>query len=186
MGKKAVEKIERAIKFAEQDTGRLHIGVAMPVALEIAERMRTVKGVEDVTFAGSLRRGKETIGDIDILVCTTDPEGATAAFVGAYVLDSRYGLDQGFEHYDDDVNPLGKSAAAGGYNERPADEVAEANGLAGLSLIVASGNPARRLYARKGYREAARRPIVKEDWVVDSDDWILMTKPTQREPGDTT
>lgn len=51
---------------------------------------------------------------------------STTAIVGAYVLDSRYGLDQGFEHYDDDVNSSGVSAAAGGYNERPADAVAEA------------------------------------------------------------
>lgn len=80
MGKKAVEKIAAAIRFAEQDTGRLHIGVAMPVARAIVEHMRRVPGVSEAAFAGSLRRGKETIGDIDILVCAKDGKGAGAAF----------------------------------------------------------------------------------------------------------
>jgi len=80
MGKKAVEKIARAIAYAEQDTGRLHLGVAMPVALAIVERMGAVRGVTRVAYAGSLRRGRETIGDIDILVSTDDPGGASAAF----------------------------------------------------------------------------------------------------------
>ncbi|MBK7405035.1 MAG: DNA polymerase/3'-5' exonuclease PolX [Phycisphaerales bacterium] len=82
MGKKAVEKIANAIRFAEQDTGRLHIGVAMPVARAIVEHMRRVPGVTEAAYAGSLRRGKESIGDIDILVATKDPAGAAAAFTG--------------------------------------------------------------------------------------------------------
>jgi arylsulfatase A-like enzyme/Flp pilus assembly protein TadD len=50
----------------------------------------------------------------------------TAAFVGSFVLDSRYGLDQGFELYDDDVNPEGLSAESGRFHERPADAVTDA------------------------------------------------------------
>ncbi|MCP3977790.1 MAG: sulfatase-like hydrolase/transferase [bacterium] len=50
----------------------------------------------------------------------------TAAFVGAFVLDARYGLAQGFEHYDDDVAPTGTGAVTGRYNERPADAVVAA------------------------------------------------------------
>lgn len=80
MGKKAVEKISAAIRFAEQDTGRLHIGVAMPVAEAVVEHMRGVEGVTRAAFAGSLRRGKETIGDIDVLVCAEDPAAAGEAF----------------------------------------------------------------------------------------------------------
>ncbi len=80
MGKKAVEKIARAIAYAEQDTGRLHLGVAMPVAMAIVEHMRTVGGVTQAAYAGSLRRGQETIGDIDILVSADDPKAAGAAF----------------------------------------------------------------------------------------------------------
>lgn len=80
MGKKAVEKIASAIRFAEQDTGRLHLGVAMPVAEAVLEHMRGVEGVSRAAYAGSLRRGKETIGDIDVLVCADDPGAASEAF----------------------------------------------------------------------------------------------------------
>jgi arylsulfatase A-like enzyme/tetratricopeptide (TPR) repeat protein len=48
----------------------------------------------------------------------------TGAFVGAVVLKSRYGLDQGFDVYDDDVH--GDKAAPGGFLERPAAEVVDA------------------------------------------------------------
>lgn len=52
---------------------------------------------------------------------------ATAAFVGAFVLDARYGLAQGFEHYDDAVRPRDDTdSSMGRYNERPADEVTDA------------------------------------------------------------
>jgi arylsulfatase A-like enzyme/Tfp pilus assembly protein PilF len=49
---------------------------------------------------------------------------ATGAFVGAVVLKARYGLDQGFDVYDDDVR--GEKAAPGGFVERPAAEVIDA------------------------------------------------------------
>jgi len=48
----------------------------------------------------------------------------TGAFVGAVVLKARYGLDQGFDVYDDDVH--GEKAAPGGFLERPAAEVVDA------------------------------------------------------------
>lgn len=47
---------------------------------------------------------------------------STAAFVGAFVLDSRYGLDQGFDFYDDDLAD-GRQLSAFGYAERTADAV---------------------------------------------------------------
>ena len=47
-----------------------------------------------------------------------------------------------------------------------------------VSLIVADGNQgARRLYARRGYVELESRPIVKESWQTDSENWVLMKKP---------
>src|SRR3546814_18072478 len=59
-----------------------------------------------------------------------------------------------------------------------AEETASAGSLRGLSIIVSDSNGgARRLYERVGYREAATRPMVKEDWVNDGRNWILITKP---------
>ncbi|TVQ32178.1 MAG: DNA polymerase/3'-5' exonuclease PolX [Phycisphaeraceae bacterium] len=80
MGKKTVENIKKALEFAEASGGRTPLGVAAPLAVEFAERMQKVKGVERVGVAGSLRRGRDTIGDIDILVATKDGETAGEAF----------------------------------------------------------------------------------------------------------
>jgi arylsulfatase A-like enzyme/Flp pilus assembly protein TadD len=49
----------------------------------------------------------------------------TAAFVGAYVLDSSFGLDQGFAHYDDEI-PGGGPEIAGTISERDGEEVTRA------------------------------------------------------------
>jgi DNA polymerase (family 10) len=80
MGEKTVENIKESIAFLESSGQRLHLGIAMPIAEAIVGRMKGVPGVTGCTFAGSLRRGKESIGDLDILIATTDPEAARAAF----------------------------------------------------------------------------------------------------------
>ena len=57
------------------------------------------------------------------------------------------------------------------------EDIARDQGLAAMSIIVASGNAgARRLYERTGYAEAARRIMVKDDWECDSDEWVLLVK----------
>lgn len=80
MGTKTVENIRQAIAFNESSGGRLHLGVAMPIAERIVEYMRGAEGIERVAFAGSLRRGRETIGDIDVLVVASDASRAHEAF----------------------------------------------------------------------------------------------------------
>lgn len=80
MGAKSVEKIKASLRFAESAGRRLLLGMARPVADLLVERMSAVGGVTRCAFAGSMRRGRETIGDIDILVATTDPAQAHEAF----------------------------------------------------------------------------------------------------------
>jgi len=47
-----------------------------------------------------------------------------------------------------------------------------------MSIIVSDANSgARRLYQRAGYAEVATRPMVKEDWVNDGENWVLLTMP---------
>lgn len=59
-----------------------------------------------------------------------------------------------------------------------ADQIARAAGCPDISLIAADTHAdARRLYAARGYREIARRPVIKGDWQVDAAEWILMVKP---------
>ena len=80
MGQKAVDKIKASMTLAEQGSQRLALGLAMPIAEALVAAMLKVKGVKNAAFAGSLRRGRETVGDLDILVSTTDPAAATKAF----------------------------------------------------------------------------------------------------------
>ena len=58
-----------------------------------------------------------------------------------------------------------------------AEARARAAGRRGLSIIVDDGNTgALRLYRRAGYRETARRRMIKEDWVNPGTDWVLLVK----------
>lgn len=58
-----------------------------------------------------------------------------------------------------------------------ADETGREQGARGMSLIVSDANPnAQRLYERCGYVVQAERAMVKEGWVNDGQNWILMTK----------
>jgi len=58
-----------------------------------------------------------------------------------------------------------------------ADRLAAEAGLAGLSIIVSDANHgASRLYESCGYAEVASRPMVKEDWENDGENWVLLVK----------
>lgn len=80
MGAKTVENIRASIAFMESSGTRLHLGVALPMAEAIAGRLAAVPGVVRCAFAGSLRRGRDTVGDLDFLVASTDPEAVREAF----------------------------------------------------------------------------------------------------------
>ncbi len=80
MGKKTIDNIKDAIAFSESSGERLPLGVALPVTEHIVERLAKLEHVKKVAYAGSLRRGKETIGDIDILCVSTDPDATRDAF----------------------------------------------------------------------------------------------------------
>ena len=58
-----------------------------------------------------------------------------------------------------------------------AEDLAKQNECNGLSIIVSDGNTgARRLYERMGYVEQATRPMVREDWENDGNNWVLLIK----------
>jgi DNA polymerase (family 10) len=74
MGEKAEGKIIAGIEsMKRRATGRWRIGDVLPLALEMVATLRQVQGVEKIEYAGSLRRGKETIGDVDMVAATLDP-----------------------------------------------------------------------------------------------------------------
>jgi len=74
MGEKKIENIKRGIQLLKQSKGRMNLGVAFPVAKRIVETLRQKTGSKKIEWAGSLRRMKENIGDIDILATGKDKE----------------------------------------------------------------------------------------------------------------
>ncbi len=75
-GPKTEENIERGIAIYRQGQERLLLSEALPLAEEIVSQLKEIKEIEQASPAGSLRRLKETIGDIDILIATSDPNTA--------------------------------------------------------------------------------------------------------------
>jgi len=78
MGEKHEQKILKAIEDYRRIAGRFLLNAAEVQAEKIVEHLRNYPGVEKATPAGSLRRGRETVGDLDILVtgpaCCEDVE----------------------------------------------------------------------------------------------------------------
>ena len=80
MGEKKVENIKRGIQLLQQSKGRMNLGMAFPVAKGIVETLRKKTGSEKIEWAGSLRRMRENIGDIDILATGPNHEKIIEAF----------------------------------------------------------------------------------------------------------
>ncbi|WP_333787478.1 DNA polymerase/3'-5' exonuclease PolX [Methanomethylovorans sp.] len=82
MGAKMEENILIAAKrqLAEGNIGRFPLGVALPVAEEISRKLVDGELVREVRIAGSIRRCKETVGDIDLIARSDEPEKAIEAF----------------------------------------------------------------------------------------------------------
>ena len=80
MGVKTIDNIKKAIAFQEQAGDRVPLGIARPLALALADELTAVPGVKRLDFAGSLRRGRETIGDLDFLAACDDPEALRERF----------------------------------------------------------------------------------------------------------
>ncbi|MEM2121796.1 MAG: DNA polymerase/3'-5' exonuclease PolX [Candidatus Woesearchaeota archaeon] len=73
-GEKSEQDILKGIEILRKGQERFLLGVALPIAEEIVGRLKTLKEVQKISIAGSLRRMKETIGDLDILVVSNSPE----------------------------------------------------------------------------------------------------------------
>src|SRR5207248_2857490 len=68
MGENAEQKILKGIEEYRRISGRFHLDAADETAQKIIEHLSGTPGVDKITPAGSLRRGRETIGDLDLLV----------------------------------------------------------------------------------------------------------------------
>ncbi len=83
LGAKSEAKILAGIKALYRRSDRIPLGTAWPVALELVEGLKAASPeVLEATVAGSLRRMRSTIGDIDLLASSREPEAAMHAFAG--------------------------------------------------------------------------------------------------------
>jgi len=80
MGAKSEEKVLAGIEALKRRTGRTLLGAAFPLAYAMLAALREVGGVAQAAPAGSLRRMRETVGDLDLLGASEDPEPIMARF----------------------------------------------------------------------------------------------------------
>ena len=92
-GPKSEEKLIQAIERLglSGKERRTPIELALPIAREVVVALAAVEGVEDVEYAGSLRRFRETIGDVDILVAAADHNAVMARFLELPIVDQVLG-----------------------------------------------------------------------------------------------
>ncbi len=82
LGPKKAENILRAIELRAATQGRMLLGDALRLAEGLMEYLRTHAPIQRMSAAGSVRRMRETVGDIDILVTSTDRKQVMDAFTG--------------------------------------------------------------------------------------------------------
>ena len=81
-GKKTQENILKGIEYILAHQGRFRADIARASADELLEMLAQLPQTEHVEVAGSLRRAKETVKDIDFVISGTDAHAIAAAFVG--------------------------------------------------------------------------------------------------------
>ncbi|MHA2191431.1 MAG: DNA polymerase/3'-5' exonuclease PolX, partial [Candidatus Thorarchaeota archaeon] len=81
LGKKSQEQIVAGIQLVKAGIGRTLLADAMEVATTVEESLRKIPEVKQLSVAGSLRRRRETVGDLDFLIDATDASKVMDAFV---------------------------------------------------------------------------------------------------------
>ena len=81
-GARSQENLQRGIELLAKARGRARLDVAMTLAEELVAALAAAGGCQRCGYAGSLRRMKETIGDIDILAISGEPATLMAALTG--------------------------------------------------------------------------------------------------------
>ena len=91
-GEKLIEKLKKGIAEYRKNSGRFHLDDAVTAAETISAYLKEFPGIDRVTPAGSLRRGRETVGDLDLLAtgpaCSPDVVQAASDYTAACPLVS--------------------------------------------------------------------------------------------------
>ena len=86
-GPKTEENIQRGIELMQQQDQRIQLGAALDMAEELLGHLSGLKQVKRCDYAGSLRRMRETIGDIDLLVASDEAGWVMDAFTSSPFVD---------------------------------------------------------------------------------------------------
>ena len=78
---KTEKNILEGIAFLKRSKGRFLLGEITPLVKEVLEKLKSLKQVKEISVAGSVRRKKETIGDVDILAVSKNPQKVMDFFV---------------------------------------------------------------------------------------------------------
>lgn len=90
-GEKSEQKILEGIGFLKKSGGRKVLGFILPEILELEKTIKSFPEVKNAVVCGSVRRRKETIGDIDILAVSEKPEKVMEKFVSLPLVEHIYG-----------------------------------------------------------------------------------------------
>jgi DNA polymerase (family 10) len=78
---KTETNILAGIAVVRKGQERMPLGRALPLGRELVRVLGAISGVKQISLAGSVRRMKETVGDLDLLITSTAPDGVMDAFV---------------------------------------------------------------------------------------------------------
>ncbi len=79
-GEKSEQKILKGLQFLRKSAGRQLLGYVLPEARQVERSVRDLPEVKEALLTGSVRRRKETIGDIDLVVVSSKPEKVMESF----------------------------------------------------------------------------------------------------------
>jgi len=119
-GEKTEQNILEGIEFVKRSSGRRVLGEMYSGVQILLESLESEKVIKKISVAGSLRRMKETIGDIDILVATNNPEKVIELFLATVAYEKVWGkgLTKVSVHtaagYDIDLRVLSEDAFGAG------------------------------------------------------------------------
>jgi DNA polymerase (family 10) len=80
LGEKIANALRQELQRLDTRSQRIPLAIALPAAEEVIRQLQRCPGVQLISPAGSIRRWKDTSGDIDILVSATDPSGVISTF----------------------------------------------------------------------------------------------------------
>lgn len=80
-GEKSEEKILAGLKFVKRSKGRFLLGEILPLCESVKDRLSSLRGVKKIMIAGSIRRRRDTVGDIDILATSNNARPIMDKFV---------------------------------------------------------------------------------------------------------